>query len=148
VGGRGEEGDGFLGFFLDDLTSLLPLCLLNEREEGEEIWQLATHLYGTLALRRGLAAGEVVEELQLLREVILRLLLDSPPCDWGDRNFHRGFLALNRFLDLAVVGASVAYVDDLFFTHLQGSGVPDGMTAEVEEEMRVQLEAFRRELLS
>ncbi len=103
---------------------------------GEEVWQQATHLYGSLALRRGLAAGEVVEELQLLRGVILRLLLEAPPEDWGDRGFQRDLLALNKLLDLGVVRASVAYVDDLFFAHLQGSGVPEGVTAEVEEEMK------------
>ena len=42
--------------------------------------------------------------------------------------------------DQAVVAASVAYVDDLFFAHLQGSGVPEGVTQELEEETRAQLE--------
>jgi len=143
---RGDDGDGFLGFFLESLISFVPPCLGKHRDAGEEVWQQATHLYGSLGLRRGLAAGEVVEELQLLREVILRVLLDSPPGDWEGPGFQRDLLALNRVLDLGVVQASVAYVDDLFFAHLQGSGVPEGLTAEVEKEMCLQLEAFWREL--
>jgi hypothetical protein len=143
---RGEDGDGFLGLFLDGLLSFLPACLGTRRDAGEEVWQQATHLYGSLALQRGLAAGEVVEELQLLREVILRLLLEGPPGDWESQVLQRDLLALNRALDLGVVRACVAYVDDLFFAHLQGSGVPEGVTAEVEEEMGRQLETFRREL--
>ena len=145
-GRRGDDGDGFLGFFLENLVSFVPPCLSEHRDPGEEVWQQATHLYGSLGLRRGLAAGEVVEELQLLREVILRVLLEAPPGDWEDPGFQRDFLALNRVLDLGVVQASVAYVDDLFFAHLQGSGVPEGLTAEVEDEMDRQLEAFRGEL--
>ena len=143
---RGDDGDGFLGRFLDSLTSFLPPCFGDHRDAGEEVWQQATHLYGSWALQRGLAAGEVVEELQLLRGVILRLLLEAPPQDREDRGFKRDLLALNNVLDLGVVRASVAYVDDLFFAHLQGSGVPEGVTADVEEEIGRQLETFRKEL--
>ena len=49
-------------------------------------------------------------------------------------------------LNLGVVSASVAYVDDLFFAHLQNSGVPEGVTTEVEEEIGRQLNAFRKDL--
>lgn len=143
---RESDGDGFLGFFLDSLVSFLPPCLGNHRDAGGEVWQQATHLYGSLALQRGLAAGEVVEELELLREVILRLLLEDSPEDWQSRAYQREFLALNKVLTLGVVRASVAYVDDLFFAHLQGSGVPDGVSGDMEEEMGRQLETFRREL--
>jgi len=143
---RGDDGDGFLGLFLDNLISFLPPCLEDYRDAGEEVWQQATHLYGSLALLRGLAAGEVVEELQLLRGVILRLLLEAPPEVWKHRGFRRDLLALNEVLDLGVVRASVAYIDDLFFAHLQGSGVPEGVTADVEMEMGRQLETFRKEL--
>jgi len=143
---RGDDGDGFLGLFLDNLISFLAPCLGDYRDAGEEIWQQATHLYGSLALHRGLAAGEVVEELQLLRGVILKLLLEAPPEDWGHRGFRRELLALNEVLDRGVVRASVAYTDDLFFAHLQGSGVPEGVTADVEEEIGRQLDSFRKEL--
>lgn len=143
---RREEGDGLLELFLDSLLRVLPACLGDQRDTGEEVWEQATHLYGSLALQRGLAAGEVVEELQLLREVVLRLLLESSPGEMEDRGFQRDFLTLNRVLDLGVVRASVSYVDDLFFAHLQGSGVPESVTPDIEEEMRRQLEAFQRDI--
>ena len=143
---RGEDGDGLLGDFLNHLVSFLPACLGESRQEAEEVWQAATHLYGSLALRRGLASGEVVEELQLLREVILRLLTESPLKEEGDTVLPRELLVLNRVLDQGVVQASIAYVDDLFFAHLQGSGVPEGVTPEVVEETTRALEGFRRDL--
>jgi len=143
---RGDDGDGLLTSFLQHLVSFLPPCLGEHRQAGEEVWQIATHLYGSLALRRGLAAGEVVEELQLLRETVLRLLLESPPEEVEASPLPRDLLVLNRVLDLGVVRASVAYVDDLFFAHLQGSGIPEGVTPEVMAEIEGALEGFRADL--
>jgi len=143
---RGDGGDGFLGRFLEDLLYFLHGCLGSQKDLGEVIWQQATYLYGSLALQRGLAAGEVVEELQLLRTVILRLLLETQPSKLEGQGFRRDLLTLNKALDQGVVRASIAYVDDLFFAHLQGSGVPESLTADVEDEMGRQLETFRKEL--
>ncbi len=144
---RPDAGDGLLESFLEHLAGLLPGTMGDRREEGEEVWQAATHLYGSLSLRRGLASGEVVEEIQLLREVVLRLLLQEPPIPgFGDPGFSRELLILNRILDLGVVQASVAYLDDLFFAHLQESGIPEPLTPELEEEIRRQLSLFRREM--
>ena len=141
-----EEVEGILLFLLESLVAILVKTFGDEREAGEEIWQQATHLYGALSVRRGLAAGEVVEEIQLLRTVILRFLLDSSEIDCTDRSFSRGFLAINRLIDLGVARASIAYVDDLFFAHVQGSGVLEGISDSVQEEIRRQLETFRKEL--
>ena len=88
-----------------------------------------------------------MEELQILRESVLRLLLSEDRPDGAAAPFSsRDILALNRVLDSGVAQASVAYVDDLFFAHLQGPGVPEGLTAEVEEEINRQLEILRKEL--
>lgn len=146
AGPHGEDEDKLLGQFLESLALFIPPCFGENRETGEEVWEQATHLYGALALLRGLSAGEVVEELQLLRVVLLRLLLEDLPGDCGDRGFQREILLLNRLLDHGVVRASVAYVDDFFFAQLQGSGIPGGVTPEVESEMGRQLDAFRKEL--
>lgn len=148
LGERRDPGEGVLRTFLEALVSFLPSCLGDGREEGEELWDQATHLYGSYGLQRGLAAGEVVEEMGLLREAVLRSLLEDPTIDWRDRTFQNDLLKLNRVLDAGMVGASVAYVDDLFFAHLQGSGVPDGVTPELEGEIIRQLAAFQRELRS
>lgn len=143
---REEGGDGLLDVFLHHLVSFLPPCLGEHRDPAEEVWQQATHLFGTLALRRGLAAGEVVEELQSLRGVILKTLFDTTSESDMQSVPYRDLLALNRILDLGVVQASIAYVDDLFFAHLQGSGVAEQVTPALVEEITRQLEACRREL--
>ena len=147
-GRREEGGDGLLEVFLNHLVSFLPPCLGEHRDPAEEVWQQATHLFGTLALRRGLAAGEVVEELQFLRGVILKTLFDTTSESDMSSVPYRDLLVLNRILDLGVVQASVAYVDDLFFAHLQGSGVAEQVTPELVEEITKQLEACSRELRS
>ena len=66
-GCQGGGNEKILETVARHLVSFLPSCFGERRERGLEVWQNATHLYGSLALRRGLAAGEVVEELQLLR---------------------------------------------------------------------------------
>lgn len=144
-----SDGLDILEVMARELVSFLPACFEERREVAVELWQQAAHLYGSLALLRGLAAGEVVDELQLLRGVILRLFLTEVTQGEG----HPGeplplmdLMALNRLLDQGVSRASVAYVDDLFFTHLQGSGVPGGLDEEKKAEIRRQLEGFRQEL--
>jgi hypothetical protein len=149
--GPKDDGATLLRSVATHLVSFIPPCLGEQRERGLEVWQQATHLYGSLAVRRGLAAGEVVEELQLLRNVILRLfLVDTPPGPAREGSTEvippLELLTLNRVLDLGIARASVAYVDDLFFAHLQGSGVPGGITPELMEEMERQLQGFRKEL--
>jgi hypothetical protein len=146
-----ELGTRLLKTVVPRLISFIPACFGERRELGLEVWQQASHLYGSLAVRRGLAAGEVVEELQLLRNVILRLfLVDAPP--GGPEQVKAEnvppleLLTLNRALDKGISRASVAYTDDLFFAHLRGSGVPDGVTPELVEETERQLEGLRREL--
>lgn len=143
---RGDSGDGFLKSVLDHLVSFIPHCLGEQRETGEEIWQQAAHLYGSLALQRGLAAGEVVEEFHLLRDAVFGLLFEVEGGRMSEAGFSRDILTLNRIIDAGVVQASVAYVDDLFFSHLQGSGVPEGVTDDLVEEIRSQLVTFQLDL--
>jgi hypothetical protein len=145
-GPGGEEPDGLVATFLAYLVAFLPTCLVDHREPGEIVWEQAAHLYGSVALRRGLAAGEVVEELQHLRGVILRLLLENLESGAGWVPRAREVLMLNQILDLGVVRASISYVDDLFFTHLQGSGVPQGVDGGLVKEIERELETFRQEL--
>ena len=147
----GGGGDGLPEEVAHLLVSFLPACFGEWRERGLEAWHHGTHLYGSLALRRGLAAGEVVEELHLLRGVILRLyLLEFLPMvstkDPDKAGSHMEFLGLDKILDQGVSRASVSYVDDLFFSHLQGSGVADGISEEMEQEVLTQLRSFRAEL--
>lgn len=146
-----ELGTRLLKMVVTRLVSFIPACFGERRELGLEVWQQATHLYGSLAVRRGLAAGEVVEELQLLRNVILRLFLVEAPPGGPEQAPTEAIpplelLALNRALDKGISRASVAYTDDLFFAHLQGSGIPDAVTSELVGETERQLEGLQREL--
>jgi len=152
-GPEDEEGARLLKAVVTGLVSFIPACFGERRERGLEVWQQATHLYGSLAVRRGLAAGEVVEELQLLRNVILRLfLVEAPPASAGESPAEivppLELLTLNRALDRGISRASVAYTDDLFFAHLQGSGIPEGVTPELVDETERQLDGLRKELES
>lgn len=144
-----SEGLDILEALARHLVSFLQPCFGDQRESALEVWQAATHLYGSVALLRGLAAGEVVDELQLLRGVILRQFLTEMAREGGDPGKAlpiMDLMALNRILDQGVSRASIAYVDDLFFTHLQGSGVPGGLDEERKAEIRRQLDGFRRDL--
>lgn len=144
-----SDGLEILEIVARKLISFLPPCFGERREVAREVWQHAAHLYGSLALLRGLAAGEVVDELQLLREVLLKLFLSDFSADGGSYEEHippTEFLTLNRVLDQGVSRASISYVDDLFFTHLQGTGVPKGLDDEKKAEIERQLESLRRDL--
>lgn len=143
------ETDSLLRGFLHDLVVFLAHCMGPRRAMAEETWEQATYLYGSFGLQRGLAAGEVVEELVLLRDAVLRFLyLPGGGSDPGEipTLSGRDLLLLNRTLDEGMVRASIAYVDDLFFAHLQGSGVPEGVTPDVREEIEQQLVALRKEV--
>ena len=67
---RGDVWDGLIADFVVLITSTLPTLLGPHRDEVEPLWVRAAELFGTAASRRGLAAGEAVEELQILRQVL------------------------------------------------------------------------------
>ena len=55
--------------FAELLVRLLPLMLGPHRDQIAPIWDRTSELYGAIAAKRGLAAGEAIEELHLLRAV-------------------------------------------------------------------------------
>jgi len=116
------------------------------REALEPLWTQTSELFGSLACSRGLAAGEAVEETQILREGILRLLYQDPPRAPSGRMGLREVLRLNRAVDQLVTHASVGHTDALFFALFQGSGVPERLGDDARYEIRAQLEAVRAEL--
>ena len=132
--------------FFDVLLELLPHAVGPLRDSVEPLWSQAAELYGTFAAQRGLAAGEVIEEFQLLREGILRLLWADPPEIETDRIALREILRLNRVLDRGVTAASVGHTDALFFALFQSSGLPQRMSDDLRYEMREQLQVLRHEL--
>ncbi len=140
--------------FCRSLVRFLPPLLGPYRSQLLPLWAECAELYGSVAARRGLAAGEVVEEFQLLREVIVRALFQRPPRPPpGAPEEHgpggalalRETLLLNRAIDVGVTQASVGHTDLLFFSLIDGSGAPAPLSAADLDEIRAQIRALRRE---
>ena len=142
--GRREIFEQFLTLFLD----LLPHTLGPMRDSLDPIWDRAGELYGSFAANRGLAAGEVIEEVQIIREVIMRALYQDPPRGAAGPMGLREVLRLNRVIDRLVLHASIGHTDGLFFALFQGSGVPERLSDDIRWELRQQLEGLRSEAAS
>ncbi len=138
--------DELVESFLDLFLRILPHTLGPHRDAAESLWVQLAELFGSLAAQRGLAAGEVIEEFQVLREAVIRLLWASPPVREPSRMALREVLRLNRVLDRGVTHASVGHTDALFFALFQGSGVPETLTDDVRYQLRAQLQAMEAEV--
>ncbi len=116
------------------------------RRETKAIWSSVTELYGRHAASRGLAAGEVVEELQYLRELLIRFLAPSIAA-LRPRQGMALLLRLNRLVDRGVAMAVVGYTDALVSELLpnRDDGPPGRRTPEPEELTR-SLNQIRHEL--
>jgi len=144
--GMDEEEIALVGEFLHLLTSFLAPGLGAFREMVEHLFQEAATLFGNLGAYRGGAAGEAVEEFQLLREVVLRTLYVHPPGEAPSLPGLRDFLQLNRLIDLGVAYTSVGHADSLFFNLLHSTGVQDIPPDDFFEKIRVQIGGIREEL--
>lgn len=134
--------------FVDLFVTMLPANLGPYREQVEPLWLQASELFGQVAAQRGLAAGEVIEEFQILREALIRLLYAEPPTVGGARVSLRDILRLNGIVDRGVTQASVGHTDALFFALFQGSGVAESLDEELLAEIDDQLETVAREYRS
>lgn len=144
---EGVEGEieELLREFLGLLVGFLPLGLGPYRDQVFPAFHQAAELYGNLGAIRGLAAGEAVEEAQLLREVLFRFIFRDLPSADGPGLGLRELLQLSRLVDHAVTHASVGHTDTLFFNLFQGTGVPDTPAREVLDEVRTQVRALAAE---
>lgn len=142
----GEGVEELLEGFFGVLLQLLPLTVGPMRAAAEALWSQVAELFGSFAAQRGLAAGEVIEEFQILREALIRLLWASPPVSKPSGLALREVLRLNRVVDLGVTHASVGHTDALFFALFQGSGVPEFLTDDARYEIREQLHALEIEV--
>ncbi len=154
VRARSHEVDGplteLLSEFLTLMVSFLPPAMGPWKDHVKPLFQQSAELYGNLAAVRGLAAGEAVEEMQFLREVLFRFLHAHPPLgtDGGvTANLElRELLQLNRIVDEGVTFASVGHMDTLFFNLLHGTGVTREPQGAVLDEIRKQVESLAEEL--
>lgn len=132
-----------LGVIFDVLTVMVgPL-----RREVKHIWIEVTDHYGRLAAARGLAAGEVVEELQYLREVLIRYLAPAIAA-LRPRQGMALLLRLNRLVDKGVTAAVAGYTDVLVSGLIARTrDEPHQDSASIDPEaVRQELEDFRRAL--
>ncbi|MBM4185706.1 MAG: hypothetical protein FJ206_00195 [Gemmatimonadetes bacterium] len=130
-----------LGLILDTFATLVgPL-----RRETMTIWARVTEFYGRHAAARGLAAGEVVEEMQYLRELLIRFL--SPDiAQLRPRQSMALLLRLNRLVDRGVAKAVVGYTDVLAAMLVPAREDSAGRIGDDPEAIRARLEALRAEL--
>ena len=115
------------------------------RREVNAVWYHVCEHYGRVASARGLAAGEVVEELQFLRELLIRELAPILVA-MRARQGMAIMLRLNRVIDKGVAVAVVGYTDALVATLFSQNGVPLGGTEQDVGEVELQLDALEQEL--
>jgi len=139
------EMERILERFLNLLTRMIPGALDHRRSVVDPVWKRAAELYGTLGAQRGLAAGDIVEEFQIVREAVVRILFQAPPMRYGAPLSLSDVLRLNRFLDSGVTHASIGHTDGLFFALFQGSGVSTVPTSKLVAEVEEQLGSLETE---
>lgn len=139
--GSGTGLDEVLDTFTRELVRFLPWMVGPHRETIEPLWVRASELFGSVAAKRGLAAGEVIEEFQVLRELVIRDLYRDPPLGGRLPLSLREILRLNRGIDRGVTHASVGHTDALFFQFFESDGgvveTGEGLLPEVLEQLGV-----------
>jgi hypothetical protein len=115
------------------------------RRETKPVWFHACEHYGRLAAARGLAAGEVVDEMQFLRELLIRNLAPILAA-MRPRQAMAIMLQLNRVFDKGIGVTVVGYTDALVATIFAQNGVPSPGTAVDADEVSRQLEQLEGEL--
>jgi hypothetical protein len=115
------------------------------RREVNAVWYHVCEHYGRVASARGLAAGEVVEELQFLRELLIRELAPILVA-MRARQGMAIMLRLNRVIDKGIAVAVVGYTDALVATFFSQNGVPSFGADQDFLEVERQLDALEQEL--
>jgi hypothetical protein len=115
------------------------------RRQAVELWLSACEGYGRTAAERGLAAGEVVEEIQHLRELLIRHLSEVIAA-LPARASMATILRLNRLLDKGIAHAVVGYTDSLVETLFNQRGVPVGVSGPIEDEIAQRIGHVETEL--
>ncbi len=128
------------------IVSLLAHMTGSLRREARETWYAATEMFGRLAEARGLSAGEVVDELQHLKELLIVEIGDLIAA-MPVRQQLPAVLRLNRVCDTGVTNAVVGYTDALVAKMFSRDGVPVP-TADSRQELLNQLHEFESELVT
>ena len=115
------------------------------RREMRDVWVHACEHYGRVGAARGLAAGDVVEEMLYLRELLIRRL-GTILAGLRPRQAMAIILRLNAVLDKGTALAVVGYTDALVATLFVRSGVPAPDTDLDTGDIERQLDAIEGEL--
>lgn len=115
------------------------------RRQAIELWLSTCESYGRTAAERGLAAGEVVEEIQHLRELLIHYLSEVIAA-LPARASMATVLRLNRLVDMGITHAVVGYTDALVETLFNQHGVPVGTSGPLEDEIHARVAHLETEL--
>jgi hypothetical protein len=115
------------------------------RREVNAVWFHTCEHYGRIASARGLAAGEVVEELTYFRELLIRNLAPVLVA-MRARQGMAIMLRLNRVIDKGIAVAVVGYTDALVATLFSQNGVTSFRADQDSAEVERQLDALEQKL--
>ena len=115
------------------------------RRAVNDVWHHACEHYGRFGAARGLAAGEVVEEIQYLRGLLIRRI-GPALTPLRQRQAMAIILRLNTILDKGIAVAVVGYTDALVATLFTQNGVPAPDSALDQADIEKQLEQIEAEL--
>lgn len=127
------------------LVDAMILTIGRLRRRELELWYAACEFHGIAAAGRGLAAGEVVEEMQHLRELLIRSLSENIAA-LPARQSLATTLRLNRILDGGISHAVVGYTDALVETLFNSNGVPVSSGDHAQADFSARIEQFRKEM--
>ncbi|HEY4101363.1 MAG TPA: hypothetical protein VGM20_10870 [Gemmatimonadales bacterium] len=115
------------------------------KREAKLVWQHVLEHYGRSAAARGLAAGEVVEELQQLRVLLIKYIGPFVAA-MRPRRAVAVFLRLNAIVDRGIAAAVVGYTDALVASLLLKDRDGQLLTETNAEDLGRQLEGLEAEL--
>ncbi len=115
------------------------------RREAKPVWGHLMEHYGRTAATRGLAAGEVVEEIQQLRLLLIRYI-GAFVAAMRPRRAVAVFIRLNNIVDRGIAQAVVGYTDALVASLLMTDRQTQSLTEASTEDIERQLEALEAEL--
>lgn len=115
------------------------------KREANSVWQHVMEHYGRTAAARGLAAGEVVEELQQLRVLLIKHI-GGVVAAMRPRRAVAVFLRMNAIVDRGIAVAVVGYTDALVASLLMTDRDTDRLTAANADDLSHQLGGLEAEL--
>ncbi len=115
------------------------------RHQVAGLWFNSCDSYGRAAAARGLASGEVVEEIQYLRELLIRHVSETIAA-LPARQSMAAFLRLNRFIDQGIAHAVVGYTDVLVESLLNQRGIAVSTSEPDANETQKRLDELEEEL--